>query len=309
MKGVVLDAQLQALMDALGDSPYVDLAALPLAQAIRMARPAIPAAPAPEGSEDHTLACDDGSRLRLRLYYPALPRQNLPVVLYLHGGGFVGGTLEMDDIRCARLAAQAQCIVASLEYRLAPEYPFPSAINDGYNAWAWLQQNMAGIGGDRERCGIYGSSAGGHIAVGVIGQARERGAAMPIVQLLANPALDPDMASASYREFHRGPFLTAARMAWYWRQYAGARYADDSLRQPLLGDPAGYPPTHVMTAQYDVLRDEGEAYARWLCKNGIRATTARYPGMIHGFITVLPDHPASVKAMGDSAAVLRAHFA
>lgn len=311
--GIKPDAQVQALLDAVGDYPYIDLAAMPLEQALPIARPELPVPPPPPNSADWHLPGDDGAQLRIRLYHPDEPagREPRPLVLYLHGGGFVGGSIEMDDLRCARLADMAECIVASLAYRLAPENPFPAAIEDSYRAWRWLQDRAHEFGADPRRAAVYGSSAGGHLAVGLVRVTLQRGAVVPDFLLLANPALDPAMASASYAEFGDGPFMTAARMAWYWAQYRGAgEPGDGDIWSPMQSDTlSGFPPTHVMTAEYDVLRDEGEAFAGLLGSAGVPATSTRYAGMIHGFITVLPDHSTSKAAMEDSAAVVRARLA
>jgi len=298
MTDIKLDPAVRAVVDATASMTSVDLAAMPLAQALTIARPQFPASPPPPGSEDRTFSVGGGVELRLRLYFPPDRPARCPVVLYLHGGGFVGGSIEMDDLRCTRLAATAGCIVASLAYRLAPENPFPAAIEDAFAAWNWVTANAARFGGDAARCAIYGSSAGGHIAIGAMLLARERGAEMPRLQLLANPALDPSMGSRSYRAFGDGPFMTRARMAWYWQQYAGGTTpASHLLWAPLDADLAGLPPVLVITAEYDVLRDEGEAWAAQLRAAGVDARAERFAGMIHGFMTVLPDHPASIRAL------------
>lgn len=305
MTEITLEPAVAAVVDASRQMTDIDLDSLPLEEAMRIARPDFPSLPPPGGSEDRHIQGPDGTALRVRLYYPPERKPDSPLVLYLHGGGFVAGAIEMDDVRCARLAAQAACIVASLGYRLAPEHPFPAAIEDAHAAWQWLTASAADIGGDSRRSAIYGSSAGGHIAVGATLLARQRGTAMPALQLLVNPALDPSMASQSYVEFRDGPFMQRARMAWYWKQYAGAPgYKENPLWAPLAADLSGLPEAYVITAEYDVLRDEGEAYAERLRAAGVDAGAKRYGGMIHGFMTVLPDHETSLKAAQDSASTL-----
>ncbi len=307
MNRITLDSHFNAVVEAMGDSPHADLGAMTLSDAMRIARPAFPISAPPPHTEDRNIPGIDGSELRLRIYYPETCSGTLPVVLYLHGGGFVGGSIEMDDIRCSRLAALVPCIVVSLDYRLAPENPFPNAIEDTHIAWSWLLENATDIGGDNKRTAIYGSSAGGHIAVAAMLLARERGMVLPQFQLLANPALDPDMSSQSYSDFENGPFMTKVRMAWYWRQYSPHQTIDNHwIWAPMKANLAGLPPTHVMTAEYDVLRDEGEAFVEHLNSAGVKATTERYKGMIHGFITILPDHPSSLLAMNASAKILAA---
>ena len=306
---VTLDPAVKTALDLMGNSPYADLEQMPLEQALLIARPRINPPPAPALSKDRSIRGHKDAAMRVRLYFPVVQTSGLPVVVYLHGGGFVGGTVDMDDARCQWLARNVECIVASVDYRLAPEHPFPTAIEDAFAAWKWVTTNAAEFGGDTERCAISGSSAGGHMAVGATLLARERRAPMPLLQLLTYPVIDPRLATSSYRDFGGGPFMTRARMAWYWKQYAGKPGDNIDLWNPLTVDAAGLPPTHVITAEYDVLRDEGEAYAAHLSAAGIRATVERHARMIHGFITIIPDHETSRTALRNSAAVLRKVFA
>jgi acetyl esterase len=247
--------------------------------------------------------------MRVRLYYPEVARDGLPVLMHLHGGGFVGGSIEMDDKRCGRLARDANCIVVSVDYPLAPEFPFPAPIEDAFTAWKWVTSKASEFGGDARRCAVSGSSAGGHLAVGVCLLARDRGATAPVLQLLTYPVVDPVLTSGSYRQFANGPFLTHARMAWYWKQYAGGTQHKSQLWSPMSGSLKGLPPAHVITAELDVLRDEAETYATQLRAAGVNATMRRYAGMIHGFVSVAPNHRETSAALDDSAEVLRAAFA
>jgi acetyl esterase len=311
VNAVALDPMAQAVLDLLGDQPYIDLDRLPPDEALRIARPPAGAAsPRPPNAEDRIIAGGSGQPLRVRLYFPDNSGRNkLPVLLHFHGGGFVSGSVELDDRRCARLASDVGCVVVSVEYRLAPEHPFPAALEDGFAAWTWITSDAGEFGGDASRCAISGSSAGGHIAVGVALMARRRGATLPVLQLLAYPVLDPKMSGGSYEEFACGPFLTRSRMSWYWRQYRGAPSDEDSDCWNVPGaDLGGLPPAHIITAEYDVLRDEAEAFAARLRSVGIDATIERHGGMIHGFITMLPSHEASEAAMQSSAQALKGAF-
>jgi acetyl esterase len=305
---VALDPAVKAALDSMGNFPYADLEQMTLEQAMQIARPRISPPPAPANTRDKMIGGYRDAETRVRLYFPEVPRTGLPILIYLHGGGFVGGTVEMDDARCQWFARNAECIVASVDYRLAPEHAFPIAIEDAFAAWKWVTANAAEFGGDAERCAISGSSAGGHIAVGVTLLARERRAPMPLLQLLTYPVIDPRRASDSYRHFGAGPFMTRARMAWYWKQYAGNPGDHLHLWNPMSAAATGLPPIHVITAEYDVLRDEGEAYAAHLDAAGIEATVERHARMIHGFITIVPDHETSKTALKNSAAALRKVF-
>lgn len=304
-----LDPSVRAIVDAMGDGPYIDLAALPLDQAMSIGRRIGPMSPPPPNSEDRTIKGYEGADLRMRLYFPPTRFAEMPVLLHLHGGGFVTGSIEMDDARCVRLAREARCIVASLDYRLAPEHPFPIPIEDAFAAWRCLTSDAGTFGGDVRRCAVSGSSAGGHLAVGVALLARERGVKMPLLQLLTYPVIDPGLETPSYRELAEGPFLTRARMAWYWSLYAGEASPTGALWSPMTADPTGLPPAMVITAEHDVLRDEGEAWAAKLRNAGIAAAIERYEGMIHGFVSVVPDHDATRSALANSAAALRDAFA
>jgi acetyl esterase len=304
---VVLDPEITAVLAAMGDSPHLDLDALPIEKALALVRTA-PASPPPPSPADRRIDLAPGRTMRVRFYFPDAARSELPILVHLHGGGFVGGSVEMDDGRCRRLARDADCIVVSLDYPLAPEHPFPSAIEDGFAAWQWILRSAREFGGDASRCAVSGSSAGGHLAVGICLLARDRGATPPVLQLLTYPVLDPALASASYRQFAGGPFLTQARMRWYWKQYSGTAGHDGQLWSPLSGSLAGLPPAHVLTAEFDVLRDEGETYAERLRADGVNASARRCSGMVHGFVSVVPDHRETSAALADSAVALRAAF-
>jgi acetyl esterase len=291
----------------MGESPYLDLDALPIEKALALAR-MTPASPPPLSPDDRWIDVAPGRNLRVRLYYPDAARTELPVLMHLHGGGFVGGSLEMDDRRCRRLARDADCIVVSLDYPLAPEHPFPIPIEAAFAAWQWILRSAREFGGDARRCAVSGSSAGGHLAVGVCLLARDRRVAPPLLQLLTYPVIDPALTSGSYRQFADGPFLTQARMRWYWKQYAGTKQHRGQPWSPLTGSLAGLPPARVLTAEFDVLRDEGETYAARLRADGVKASVRRCAGMVHGFVSVVPDHRETSAALDDSAAALRAAF-
>ena len=304
---VSLDSEIARIVEAMGEAPNLDLDALPLDEALRLVRQ-WPEVPAPPNSEDRQVDVGAGRQVRVRLYFPEKDRSGLPVLMHLHGGGFVSGFIEMDDGRCARLARDADCIVASVEYPLAPEHPFPEPIEDSFAVWRWITTSAAEFGGDPRRVAISGSSAGGHLAVGVTRLARDRDAQAPLLQLLTYPVIDPGLTTASYAAFAHGPFLTHARMAWFWKQYMGAGRPEGPLWSPLSADLRGLPPAHVIAAEYDVLRDEGEAYAARLRDAGVSATATRYKGMIHGFLTVAAGHRESGAALDESARRLRAAF-
>jgi acetyl esterase len=220
----------------------------------------------------------------VRIYTPA-GRAPFPVLVYFHGGGWVIGNLETHDALCRHLANAASAVVVSVDYRLAPEHPFPSSGEDAYAATRWVAANAAAIGG-AGRIAVGGDSAGGNLAAVVALMARDRGGPPLVFQLLVYPVTDaPSANTASYRENAEGYFLTAKTMHWFWNHYCGKNpdLSDPYLCPLRARDLKSLPPALVVTAEFDPLRDEGEAYAARLREAGVPATAKRYPGMIHGF--------------------------
>ena len=237
--------------------------------------------------------------VRARQYWPALADE-LPVVVYFHGGRFFSGDLESHDPVCRILAVSAGCRIVAVDYRLAPEHRFPAAAEDAGSAveWALRQGVPAGVAGD---------SAGANLAAGAA--LAHRGSALRC-QLLIYPMIDATCASPSYAEFGDGYGPGAADMRRGWSEYlpegAGPR---DPLASPLFAEDArGVAPAFVLTAEYDPLRGEGEAYAQKLVQSGSLVQARRYLGMIHGFFTMQGALRAAREAMNDAAAFLRRGF-
>ena len=261
--------------------------------------------PALFGPVDEVAAVEDTAAdgVPVRIYRPG-PEARAALV-YLHGGGWVIGSVETHDPVCRRLAARAGCTVVSVDYRLAPEHPFPAAVEDAWTAFAWLAQNADALGLDRARLAVGGDSAGGNLAAVVARRARDRGIALAF-QLLVYPALDHAFGTASYREHGDGLNLTRAEMEWYWQQYLGGRDGGDPDASPLrAGDLGGVAPALVLTAGFDPLRDEGEAYAERLAAAGVPAQVLRYPGLIHGFLRMRAAVDAAAAALDEVADALR----
>ena len=246
----------------------------------------------------------------VRVYTPE-GRAPFPVLVYFHGGGWVIGSLETHDGLCRHLANAAGAVVVSVDYRLAPEHPFPASGEDVYAATRWVAANATAVGGDPRRIAVGGDSAGGNLAAVVSLMARDRGGPPLVFQLLVYPVTDtPSANTASYRENAEGYFLTAKMMYWFWNHYCG--------KSPDLSDPylcplraknlRDLPPALVVTAEFDPLRDEGEAYAARLREAGNRASLKRYPGMIHGFFGMVPLLTKAREATKDAAEALRATF-
>jgi acetyl esterase len=242
--------------------------------------------------------------LPVRVYTPE-GEPPFPIVVWFHGGGWVVGTLDTYDPLCRALAAAVPAVVVSVGYRLAPEHPWPAAVEDAYAATLWASRNAAGLGGAQDRLAVAGDSAGGNLAAVVALGARDRGGPAIAFQLLVYPALDAAADTASWRDHAEGFHLTAAGMRWYWDHYLGGadgRAPDASpLRAAFLG---GLPPALVIVAEHDVLRDEGEAYAARLAGAGVAATATRYPGMVHGFFRWRAVTATADTALAEAAAAL-----
>jgi acetyl esterase len=219
----------------------------------------------------------DADGVAVRVYLPADADRGGPALVYLHGGGWVLGGRDSHDGVCRALATRAGCVVIAVDYRLAPERRFPAAIDDAWTAtrWAAARHPVLAVAGD---------SAGGQLAAAVALRARDAELALAL-QVLIYPVCDYAFSTPSYREGLPAPALTEAAMRWYWSQYVpDVSRAPSPDCSPLRADVSGVAPAILITAEFDPLRDEGEAYARRLRAAGVAATLHRYDGLIHGFI-------------------------
>ncbi|MBE1535990.1 alpha/beta hydrolase [Actinomadura algeriensis] len=250
-----------------------------------------------------------GGPVPVRLYRPVPPDAGpLPVVVYLHGGGWVVGGVENVDGLCRDLAAAAGCAVLSVGYRLAPEHPFPAAVDDAWAAVAAAVRRPERYGFLPGAVAVAGDSAGGNLAAAVALLARDRGVALAH-QLLVYPVTDTARDAPSWREYGTGYGLDAAALARFMDLYrAGADPADPRLAPLRAPDLRGAAPATVITAECDILRDEGEAYARRLAESGVPVELRRYDGVVHSFF-LLPDmFDAGAEAVEYAVARLRTAF-
>ncbi|WP_176955978.1 alpha/beta hydrolase [Catalinimonas alkaloidigena] len=256
-----------------------------------------------------TFLSAEAGKLPLRLYFPATEPEAsaLPVVLYFHGGGFVFGSLDEYNGVCARLAQKTGAIIVSVDYRLAPEHPFPAAANDAYAALRWVAQHAAALGGDSTRLAVMGDSAGGNLAAVVAQMARDRHGPSIAYQVLFYPATQSlDFATPSHQRYGRDYGITTERIQWYTRQYLPDT-ADRSrpYASPLLAKEfENLPPALVVLAGFDPLRSEGEAYAKKLQAAGVPTQLVVYETMIHGFLSI-EAFDQSDEAISMTASVLR----
>jgi acetyl esterase/lipase len=261
--------------------------------------------------DELTIAAGPRGQITVRLIRPAGVAGTLPVILYIHGAGWVLGSPETHDLLVRNLAVGAQAAVVFPDYQRAPEAQYPSQIEEAYATAAWIAEHGSEHGLDANRVVIAGDSVGGNMTIAVTLMAKERGGPSFAAQLLYYPVTDAGMDSGSYGQFAEGYFLARAGMAWFWEQYL----PDESRRGEILASPlrasteelAGLPPALVITGEADVLRDEGEAYATKLRAAGVPVTQTRYGGIIHDFVMLHPlagTHAAKA-ATAQGAAFLR----
>lgn len=229
-----------------------------------------------------------------------------PVLLYLHGGGWTLGTLDGVDLLCRELRSRVGCHIASVDYRLAPEHPFPAGLEDCVSTLDWLRESASDLGVDPTRIAIGGDSAGGNLSIATCLLAEATGRPMPVYQLLVYPATDFDSDRASWSEHADAPMLTAADAQWFMSLYADASEHTNPLVSPMSAESlSALPPTHVITAEVDVLRDDGEVFAARLRAEGVETTSTRYPGVYHGFFTAVDGHQRTTQAITDASRLLR----
>ena len=302
-----LDPQAKAALDLRAGAPPIE--SLTPTQA-RAQFDAAPRLPGPDVAKVEDLRVPgDGVEVPVRVYTPSADGP-VGALVWLHGGGWVLGSIETTDATCRALANQAQCVVVSVEYRLAPEAKFPLPLDDAFAATAWTVEHAAALGVDPGAVAVGGASAGGNLAAAVTLIARDRGGPALAHQLLVYPAVGSDDSSESFRDNGEGYGLDRTTMDWYWRHYVRDDVdAANPLAAPLLAeDLSGLPPALIITAEYDPLRDDGEAYAGRLQRAGVETTCSRYDGMIHGFFSAGAPVDRTWDAIAEATTALRAAF-
>ncbi len=247
-----------------------------------------PVSKLPVEIEDRPLATGPSGQVSVRILRPQNTPATLPVIVYIHGAGWVFGNAHTHDRLIRELAVGAQAAVVFPNYSLSPEAKYPTAIEENYAVVKWVAENGVAYGLDPERLAVAGDSVGGNMAVAVTLMAKERGGPVIRQQLLFYPVTDASFDTESYHQFATGYFLRRDAMMWFWDQYT----SDPGERTKITASPLrattdqlrGLPPALVITAEADVLRDEGEAYANKLREAGVRVTAARFQGIIHDFV-------------------------
>ncbi|MFC5827666.1 alpha/beta hydrolase [Nonomuraea insulae] len=288
-----LDPQLRAMLERAATVPAIPLSQLPpavvrygfLASILAWLGEDYEPLPLAEVRE-HTI---DGA-VPVRIYRPDATTPSLPVVAFAHAGGWVLGDLETHDEVCRHLSHALPAVVVAVDYRRAPEHPYPAAIDDYWAAVCWLAGHAAELGGDAGRLAVIGDSAGGNLAAAAALRAREAGGPRIAVQALAYPTVDATLdcgaqEGGSYLTCGEGYGLTLSMMRWFVDSYLpdpADRTASDA--SPLFADLSGLPPAIVATAEYDPLRTEGERYAHRLARAGVAVTHLELDGLVHGFL-------------------------
>jgi acetyl esterase len=307
-----LNPQAKAFLDQAAATGAPPLNALPVAEA----RQALKSLFVPEQKEaiqkveDRKIPGPSGHQIPVRIYTPA-GTAPFPLLVYFHGGGWVLGDIESHDGTSRELANKAGCIVVSVDYRLAPEHKFPAAPEDCYAATKWVALNAASFGGDPTRIAVGGDSAGGNLAAAVAQMAADRGAPGLVHQLLIYPVTNYAFDTPSYRENGDGYLLTRDMMQWFWKQYLSTdEDGKTAYASPMQArEVRRVAPAFVITAEFDPLRDEGEAYAARLKEAGVPVEVKRYDGAIHGFFNLGHVMDQGKQVMADAVARLKAAFA
>ncbi|MFM2416315.1 MAG: hypothetical protein RL385_1038 [Pseudomonadota bacterium] len=308
--GVVLHPEIQlllALREVVGSVPLSSLTvAAARAQISREARVHAGEEVPVKRVRDLSLATPAGV-LAARHYVPLDGAATPPLLVFFHGGGFVVGDLDTHDVPCRALCRDAGVQVLAIDYRLAPEHPFPAAVDDAFWAYRWAREHAADLGADPARVAVGGDSAGGNLAAVVTLLCAQSGTPVPAAQLLIYPSADRTQPRRSIDLFAEGLFFTRSELDWYTQRYLGgfANLGDFRVSPMCAPSHAGLSPAIVVTAGFDPLRDEGEAYAALLEREGTPTTRYRAEDLVHGFINMGPLSPASQVALTHVASLLR----
>ena len=309
---MTLDPQAQALLDKVKKSGIPPYETMSPAAARKFYDKAGEVArgepPEPDNVEDITLPSPSGE-LTIRCYRPSAQTGH-PILVFFHGGGYTIGSLDSHDAVCRHLCVEADCLVVSVNYRLAPEHKFPAATEDAYVATCWIAEHGDELGGDPTRLAVAGDSAGGNLSAVTCLKARETGFPEICYQVLIYPGTDMTESFSSHREFGEGYLLTSSLISWFHHNYLPVDVDPKDWRgSPLhAADHSNLPPAHVITAGYDPLQDEGKAYAEKLQTAGVPVSYTHYEGMLHGFITQPGFIEKSREALSECANKLRLAF-
>jgi acetyl esterase len=309
---VVLEPAAQKVADAFARPPFIYEKTPAEARRILEDAQASVQVPMPAVDEEWITVPSPAGDVRVRIVKPQGATGLLPVIVYMHGGGWVLGNAGTHDRLVRELAVGARAALAFVEYPNSPEARYPTAIEQGYATAQWITRDGASKGLDAGRMAVAGESVGGNMAAALALMAKQRGDVTFVQQSMYYPVTDAAMNTASYEQFATGYYLSRQEMEWFWDAYI----ADPAQRAEITASPnqasadqvTGLPPTFLCVDEADVLRDEGEAYAAKLRSVGVPVTTVRYDGTIHDFmlLNALSDTKAARAAIGQATAFLRA---
>jgi acetyl esterase len=296
------NADFMAMLAAMGVKPLNEMSADEARETMGAFKTLVPAGPDVARVEDLEVPLPGGPPLPVRVYVPDGAVRG--VIVYFHGGGWVLGDLDGYDPLMRALANGTGFTVASVDYRLAPEHRYPTAVDDCTAAFAWIADNRAQLGADGLPLVVAGDSAGGNLAAVVARRARDTSGPQAAMQVLVYPVTDSDFETPCYTHADNQQFLDRDSMVWFWGHYApdASRRGEPDASPLRAADLSGLPPALVITAEYDPLRDEGEAYAARLEEAGVPTTLIRHDGQMHGFFSVLviPGHEVAIEQIADA---------
>ena len=288
MSTLKLDEHVRRILENLDEKGIPSTSSLPVVEARRLSSEMtkkLAGPPVNVANVRNLIVPTTETEIQVRVYAPKEDRY-LPALIYFHGGGWVVGDLEGADWICRSLAVATDCAVFSVDYRLAPENKFPIPVEDCYQVTRWIIENGPAERIDPKRVAVGGDSAGGNLATVVCLMARDRGGPPLVYQLLLYPITNHAFNTQSYKDCANGYYLTAEDMKWFWNHYLRDEIdGRNPYASPLVAkDLSSLPPALIITAEFDPLRDEGEAYAVRLQKAGVPTKISRYNGIIHGFL-------------------------
>lgn len=270
------------------------------------------APPFPGVATQDLTATADGTSVTVRVYAPEAEHGELPGLLWMHPGGYVIGSIGLDDLLCRQIAKDVGCRVVSVEYRLAPEHPYPAALDDCFAALQWMHTEAATLGIDRDRIAVGGSSAGGGLAAAVALRARDAGNAKPCLQLLIYPAINDCNVEQTSASVPENLFWSRESTLIGWRSYLENRQGGDAVPELAAASRAknlsGLPPAHIAVGALDMFIPDSLDYAGRLNEAGVETSLVVYPGAFHAFDAFAPEAQVSQRLVADRNAALRRAF-
>ena len=294
-----------------GGPPLYELSPADARQVLRDVQASVPVQLQPADIDDRVIDGGPTGQVSIRIVRPADVAGVLPVVFHSHGGGWILGDKDTHERLYRELANAAQAVVVFVDYTPAPEAQYPTQNEQAYTALQWAITNAAQIGADPARVALVGDSVGGNMTAALTLMAKQRGGPQIAAQVLFYPVTDHNLDTSTYQRYAEGPWLTREAMRWFWDSYL----PDQERRSEITASPLrasseqlrGLPPALIINGEHDVLRDEGEAYARKLTQAGVPVTQVRYAGTIHDFVLLNPitQTPAPRAAISQAASYLR----